>query len=587
MGIRFRRTVPALALAAGLGFLPLARSSCATPPKTELRAVWITTASGLDWPKSTDRREQEASLRAIVRRLHADHFNTIFFQVRPRGDALYRSHYEPWAEQLGGALGRDPGWDPLKVVLDEAHGVGMEVHGWFNAYKIRARSTVRSEGLPHPAEAHPSWTVDADGELWFDPGLPAVRRYLLDVLLDLVKGYDLDGVNFDFIRYPSADFADDATYRRYGSGESKADWRRENVTRFVREAYERCRKAKPWLKVGSSPLGTYAADPPSGSEGSYAGYYQDSQGWLAAGIQDYLAPQVYWNIGASRGDPDFASLVRSWSKASSGRHVYAGIGAYKPDVQAELARQIDLARSAGLSGQAFFRLEHVFAREAFGGRYDTPALVPPMPWRDPRPPSPPRDLAVSEVATNLFLIEWKAPRAAADGDTASWYVVYRSSAPALDISDPSSILAVLPGSATSWVDTIRIPTGVTYYYAVASHDRARNESAPSTVASAAVKALLTLARVTTSVTSMSVSVGAADGRPTLAAYRLAGTVPVTLDLLRVSQPAPVRVARLVDERQGAGTYVVGLQDYDLRQGTYLLQLQAGTATVEQSLNVPR
>ena len=210
-----------------------------------------------------------------------------------------------------------------------------------------------------------------------------------------------------------------------------------------------------------------------------------------------------------------------------------------------------------------------------------------MPWRDPQPPSPPRDLAVTEIATNFFLIEWKTPRPAADGDTASWYVVYRSSVPAIDTNDPSSILAVLPGSTSSWVDTIRVPTGVTYYYAVASHDRARNESAPSMVASAAVKVLLTLGRATTSVTSMSVSVGATDGRPTLAAYRLAGTVPVTLDLLRVSQPAPVRVARLVEERQSAGTYVVGLQDYDLRQGTYLLKLQAGTANVEQSINVPR
>jgi hypothetical protein len=166
-------------------------------------------------------------------------------------------------------------------------------------------------------------------------------------------------------------------------------------------------------------------------------------------------------------------------------------------------------------------------------------------------------------------------------------VVYRSSAPAPDTGDPSSILAVLPGSTTSWVDTIRIPTGVTYYYAVASHDRARNESAPSTVASAAVKALLALARMTTSVTSMSVSVGAADGRPTLAAYRLAGTVPVTLDLLRAGQPSPVRVARLVDERQGAGTYVVGLRDVDLPQGTYVLKLQAGTAAVEQALTIHR
>jgi hypothetical protein len=159
--------------------------------------------------------------------------------------------------------------------------------------------------------------------------------------------------------------------------------------------------------------------------------------------------------------------------------------------------------------------------------------------------------------------------------------------PALDTSDPFALLAVLPGSTTSWIDTIRIPTGVTYYYAVASHDRARNESAPSTVASAAVKALLTLARVTTSVTSMSVSVGAVDGRPALAAYRLAGTVPVTLDLLRASQPSPVRVARLVDERQDAGTYVVGLRDYDLPQGTYVLKLQAGTAAVEQSIDVRR
>lgn len=582
---RSRRMAAAFAIAAGL--LPIAQSSGAMSPKREVRAVWITTAAGLDWPKSTDRREQESSLRAIVRRLHAYRFNTIFFQVRARGDAWYRSRYEPWAEQLSGTLGRDPGWDPLNVLIEEAHAHGMDVHGWFNVYKIRARGPVRSEGLPHPADAHPTWTVDADGELWFDPGLPPVRQYLLEVLMDLVRNYDLDGVNFDFIRYPSAEFADDGSYRRYGSGNGKADWRRANITRFVREAYEGCRKAKPWLKVGSSPLGTYAPDPASGSEGSYAGYFQDSQGWMAAGIHDYVAPQIYWTIGTSRGDPDYASLVRSWSAASGKRHVYAGIGAYKPEVQAELARQIDLARSAGLAGQAFFRLEHVFAREQFGGRYDTPALVPPMPWRDPLPPLPPRDLAVTEVATNMFLMEWKASQRAADGDTAAWYVLYRSSSPAIDTDDPSSILTVLPASSTSWVDTIRIPTGVTYYYTASAQDRMRNESDPAPVASAAVKALLTLGRATTSVTSMSVSIGATDGRPTLAAYRLAGTVPVTLDLLRVAQPAPVRVARLVDEQQTPGTYVVGLQDQDLRQGTYLLKLKAGTTNVEQSISVPR
>jgi hypothetical protein len=210
-----------------------------------------------------------------------------------------------------------------------------------------------------------------------------------------------------------------------------------------------------------------------------------------------------------------------------------------------------------------------------------------MPWRDPRPPLPPRDLAVTEVATNIFLAEWAPPQRAADGDTASWFVLYRSSDPAIDTGDASTILAVLPGSATAWVDTIRVPTGVTYYYAVSAHDRMHNESAPSPVASAAVKALLALGRATTSVTSMSVSVGSEDGRPALAAYRLPGSVQVTLDLLRTAGPGPARVARLVDEQQTAGTYVVGLQDYSLREGSYILKLQAGASRVEQPINVSR
>jgi hypothetical protein len=153
--------------------------------------------------------------------------------------------------------------------------------------------------------------------------------------------------------------------------------------------------------------------------------------------------------------------------------------------------------------------------------------------------------------------------------------------------EPSSILAVLPASATSWVDTIRVPSGVTYYYAVSSQDRLRNESAPSGVASAAVRALLTLGRASTSVASMSVSVGPADGRPTIAAYRIADTAPVTLDIFRMDQPGPAHVGRVVDARQDAGTYVVGLRHYDLGTGRYLLKLQAGGISVEQPVEIRR
>src|SRR5512135_3039188 len=142
------------------------------PPKREVRAVWLATANGLDWPHSTDKAEQQASLKRIVASLKAAHFNTIFFQVRARGDAYYRSSIEPWAENLTGVLGKDPGWDPLEFLLTEAHAAGMEVHAWFNVYKVRGTSPVGPSVIPHPSRAHATWCISYAGELWLDPGLP-------------------------------------------------------------------------------------------------------------------------------------------------------------------------------------------------------------------------------------------------------------------------------------------------------------------------------------------------------------------------------------------------------------------------------
>ncbi|MBM2846535.1 MAG: hypothetical protein HW407_1847, partial [Bacteroidetes bacterium] len=393
------------------------------PPKQEVRAVWVTTAAGLDWPKSLDRIEQQTSLKKIVADLKAAHFNTIIFQVRARGDAYYQSSYEPWAENLTGTLGKDPGWDPLAFLLSEAHKAGLEVHAWFNVYKIRGLSPVGVSAPLHPARRFAAWVHEVDGEGWVDPGVPEVRDYLVRVALELVRRYDVDGINFDFIRYPGKDFPDRDTYRRYGYGMERDDWRRANIDTFVSAFYDSAMRMKAMLKVGSAPLGVFSS---GNGWGAFYSYYQDSQGWLQRKKHDYLSPQLYWDFGATKDDPDFAELLRSWKRGASGRQIWAGIGAYKPEVMRELPKQIDSARFFGANGQVFFRYEHVSNMNVLGGRYATLANIPPMPWKDPVPPLPPGDLAVSEIDPNVFHLEWFAPSPARDDDWARYYNIYRS-----------------------------------------------------------------------------------------------------------------------------------------------------------------
>lgn len=564
------------------GFDPLS-----PPPKREVRAVWVATAAGLDWPKSTDRSTQQSSLRSIVQTLRAAHFNTIFFQVRARGDAYYRSTLEPWAENLTGTLGADPGWDPLRFLLEEAHQAGMEVHAWFNVFKVRGPNPLPGSSPLHVTRLHPEWTVLADGELWLDPGLPEARRYTLGVAIDLITRYDLDGINFDFVRYPGRSFPDDETYRRFGNGAGRDAWRRANVTAFIADFHARARALKPGLKIGSSPLGVYESDPASGTTGSPQAVFQESETWLKSGLQDYLSPQVYWDIGASRGDPDFAGLVRRWQEGSGGRHIYAGIAAYKAEVLRELVRQIDESRAAGNSGQVFFRYDNLLPLSALGDRYQFPAISPPMSWKDSIPPKPPTHLAVSEVVTNVFQLEWKAPPPSPDGETPSRYVVYRGSpaAPRTDYSP--NIIAILPGTADYLLDTVRVPTGLTYYYTITALDRANNESDPSTVGTGVVRELLALKGKLSSFTTLAASFPQGKGSgPVLLGYSLARRQRVLLQILQHdSVRGESASSTLVDSMQDSGPHVLGLTRLNLRPGRYTLRLQTDGAVLEQPLPI--
>lgn len=558
------------------------------PPKQEVRAVWVATAAGLDWPRTQNTREQQEALVTIVQTAKALGLNTLFFQVRARGDAYYRSRYEPWADNLTGTLGRDPGWDPLRFLLDAAHGAGIEVHAWFNVFKVRGPNPVKPTTPLHPTLAFPQWTTEIQGEAWLDPGIPAVRTYSLNVALDLVTSYDIDGILFDFVRYPGQDFPDGETYARYGRGAARDSWRRGNVSLFVKEFYERASALKPMLKIGSAPLGVYDGQAEGLASGSYQEYFQDAPAWIRSGWQDYLAPQVYWNIGSSPGDPDFAKLAREWSSRSGGRQIYMAIAAYKPEVLRELPEEIDSARAAGTSGQAFFRYEHVRAGRVLADRYAYPANIPPMPWKDPVSPGVPLSLTVTEMATNTFLLEWVPPPPAVDGDTARRYNVYRWASTPLPVENPACLIAITPGSQCSWADTISMPSGFSYSYAVSALDKGNNEGLPSAATSTSVKALLALRKKLEGATSFSTSVSSATGTPSIAAYRLPHPMQVSMGIYRrTSAGRDSLVALLFRREQERGTYLVGMQNIPFEAGQYVLRLEAGTTTLEQAVTVTR
>jgi len=572
-----------------LFFLVIASAADAQPspaPKREVRAVWLTTASGLDWPRTTDRTEQQASLREIVRRLKSYNFNTIFFQIRSRGDAYYRSVYEPWAENLTGTLGKDPGWDPLAFLINESHEAGIEVHAWFNVYKVRANGPVSPSTPPHVSRAHPGWVFTYHGEGWLDPGIPDVGKYLFNVVMDLAQKYDIDGINFDYLRYPGRDFPDGDSYKKYGLGIPRDRWRKSNLDRFVSECYDRLTSLRPLLKIGSSPLGIYGSD--TGFVSVAAGeYYQDARTWLKTGKLDYVAPQVYWAIGGSRGEPDYATLVPDWQKMAGNRHVYAGIGAYKSDVAREIPRQIDLSRRAGNAGQAYFRYESIRSEGFAAGRYATPAMIPPMPWKDSTSPPPPLHLAVTETATNVFDLQWVTPRTVADRTRAARYVLYRWTSPQIPFDDPRSIAQMVPGFVVSCTDTVRVPAGATYYYAVSAVNAANSEGPPSQISGRTMEEFLSLRGKLTEMTGLSAALSPGGGTLRMVAYSLSRKTSVTLDLLaRRKGSIDTILTTLVSDTQETGVYVVGLNNVQFAPGNYTVRLRTGESIVEQPFDMP-
>ncbi len=290
-----------LCLPFGLKAQETASPTSSSSPKREMRAVWLTTLNGLDWPRTkatseASRRRQQEELCQILDRLKAVNINTILFQTRVRGSVLYPSDIEPWDNALTGKFDSHPGYDPLAFAIAEAHRRGMELHAWIVAIPCFKQAVAKQMGPKGLLKTHPELLVKHNDMYYLDPGLPASADYLTRICHEIVSRYDVDGLHFDYIRYPegAASFADANTFKRYGNGRSKALWRRENMNRIVRRIYEDAHALKPWVRISSSPVGKYADLSRYSSRGWNArdAVHQDAEGWLRQGIHDILFPMM-------------------------------------------------------------------------------------------------------------------------------------------------------------------------------------------------------------------------------------------------------------------------------------------------------
>ncbi len=360
-------------------FLIASNTHAQEPPKREMRASWLTTVWGLDWPTTKipaggggiyiDAQKQQ--LTRILDSMKVAGMNAVFFQVRSECDAMYKSSYEPWSAHLVETRGMDPGYDPLQFAVEECHKRGLELHAWLNPYRFESVAG-KYAGLPGDyRQTHPEWvlTYSGDGSI-LDPGNPGVRERISDIVKEIILNYDVDGVVFDDYFYAYG--GTPASLDQYSQDKWKPksmdldDWRRQNVNQMIADVYKTIQDNESWVTFGVSPFGIWTVDPqvaasnglklPTGITGmdAYKSIYCDPVAWLSEGTVDYVSPQIYWPT-TSVGQ-DYKKLAPWWSDVVNkyNRHLYVShslsnldVSDYPPPIALKSASAILLAEELG------------------------------------------------------------------------------------------------------------------------------------------------------------------------------------------------------------------------------------------------
>ncbi len=470
--------------------------------KREFRGAWIASVANIDWPSKPGLPavEQQQQFVALLDQLKTLGCNAVIVQIRPVCDALYASKIEPWSRYLTGRQGEPPFpyYDPLIFMIEETHKRNMEFHAWFNPFRALMDNKQNPNPPKHVTRVHPDWVINYGTQSILDPGIPEAREYVLSVITDVVRRYDIDAVHLDDYFYPyrvaGKTFGDARSYAKYGHGMDKDDWRRNNVSQFISQLNTDIKHIKPYVKLGISPFGIWRnkdKDPEGsetkGGQTNYDDLYADVLLWMQKGWIDYLMPQLYWEH-TSHAAP-FGILMPWWYGHCYKRHVYYGLGLYRmlnahsgpwTSVHELMWQLRDIRNQCPNTGYAFFSASNfnkirVPIKDSLQyGFAKYPALVPTMPWLDDVPPAAP--VLKAEAATSGVVLKWQESNPQKEPLR---YVVYRfvNNEP-VNLERNDKILSIQQGTEFRDADAKRFKQRT---YVVTALDRTWNESKESNI----------------------------------------------------------------------------------------------------------
>ena len=580
-------------------------------PKREFRGAWIATVGNIDYPtsKTLTTVQQQAEFIKLLDQHKQAGINAIMVQIRTNGDAFYPSELAPWSEFLTGKQGKapEPFYDPMLFMISECRKRGIEFHAWFNPYRAVTNVNTSILDIKHVAIKHPEWLLPYGNLRVLDPGNPEVRKHVTQVVLEVTNKYDVDGVHFDdyFYPYPTTGLTlnDSATYAKDKRGIiNKNDWRRDNVNLLVKMISDSIKSVKPWVKFGISPFGIWqnktTAQPLGSATGgleSYNDIYCDTRTWLQKGWIDYVAPQLYWNIGLTVAD--YSKLVPWWADNSFDRHLYIGQAAYRINAAdnvtwqntAHMPSQIRLNRANRKVQGSIYYNTNTLNKNPLGFRdslitnfYNTPSLMPTMAWKDAIAPNIPLNLSVNLTNTGLELKWTKPTTGTSELEKIRGYVVYRfANNEAVDINKVGAIRTIIYKDTTAFFDSQSILQATKFTYVITAFDRLQNESGPSNTSSAI---LVTGIEEENFLTELSQNAPNPFSDFTTINYSLAklGNVLLTIKDL-FGQDKII----LVNERQLAGNHSVEFRNQILNSGIYVYVLETKEGVMSRKMVVVR
>ena len=439
-----------------LSVLSTSKAQTETSPKHEVRAVWLTTLNGLDWPRTRGAEAQKQELIHILDQLKEAGINTVLFQTRVRATTVYPSKMEPWEPTLAG--GNAPSYNPLQFCIDECHKRGMECHAWVCTIPIGKWNKV---GCKEMRKKYPKLIKRIGEEAYMDPANPQTADYMARICREIVANYDVDGIHLDYIRYPE-------TWKLKIS-KSQA---RANITSVVRAIHRAVKAEKPWVKMSCSPIGKHdnLTRYKAGGWNARTAVCQDAQAWMREGLMDQLYPMMYFK------DDNFYPFAIDWQEQSNGRTIVSGLGIYFLDPKEGkwtldiVEREMYVTRQIGI-GHCYFRSKFFTDNQKgiydFGKRFDAvPALVPPMTWAGKPVPAAPTSLTID--GNTLY---WQGAQDHSGGPYLL-YNIYASKYFPVDINNSENIVATRVMASNLLVPSQGLN------YAVTAMDRYGQESTP-------------------------------------------------------------------------------------------------------------